>query len=275
MSGGWLDEWPLIMPTVQRFTQELMWLQRTIDAYPSLKNTEIQINEWGVVSNYERNVSDYPILDIRNSEYSALFMAKLVDSIFELKAKYNLKLNILLYWGFCGEDHFNNIFNGNRSITTAHHILKPIGTMFDILSLLSENIVHTKGLKPGGDSGCLAAANEHSVEALVYKFTEYDVEGKGESESFSLSFKDLEDGRYYVQYYLMDKIINNSFRLWENMGRKKNLTDFEKERIKNMGELTVSYSDVVNVKNSEAQIELILNAQSLVLVRLIKQMNET
>lgn len=35
MSGGWLNEYPLIMPSVQRFTQELMWVKRMIDVFLS------------------------------------------------------------------------------------------------------------------------------------------------------------------------------------------------------------------------------------------------
>ena len=45
MSGGWLKEYPLVMPTVQRFVQELLWVQRAINTYTSLKGTEFLLNE--------------------------------------------------------------------------------------------------------------------------------------------------------------------------------------------------------------------------------------
>jgi len=188
ISGGWLNEYPLIMPTVQRFTQELMWLSRTIGAYPSLRHVEIQLNEWGVVSNYERDAASYPVLHLRNSEYSAVFMAKLVDCIYELREKYQLPLSLMLYWGFCGEDHFNLLFNGNRSLTTAYHIIKPIGTLHEMLAMMGDQLLCTEGLRPGGAGGCFAARGSDSVDVMLYRCDENDLEGEGPDEDFALEF---------------------------------------------------------------------------------------
>lgn len=101
MSGAWLTEYPLVMPTVQRFIQELLWVQRAINTYPSLKGKEFLLNEWGVISNYERSSKEYPPLEVRNSEFSALFAVKLVDCVQELRKKFDLPLKMMLYWGIC------------------------------------------------------------------------------------------------------------------------------------------------------------------------------
>ena len=267
MSGGWLSEWPVIMPTVQRFTQELMWLQRSIEAFPSLRNTEIHLNEWGVVSNYERTVKDYPVLDLRNSEYSALFMVKLVDTIFTLKDKYKLPLSLMLYWGFCGEDHFTELFNGNRSITTAHHILKPIGTAYEMLSLLGDSILKTEGLNAGSDSGLLAAKGKDSTDLLVYRFTEYDLNGEGECECFNIEVKDLPDGEYKLDYYIMDRENNNSFRTYERL-KNKELSEADIEEIRSAGDLKVSKTIKSVCENGTLNLNVTLPAQSMVLIKI-------
>jgi len=268
MSGGWLNEWPVIMPTVQRFTQELMWLQRTIEAYPSLKNTEVHLNEWGVVSNYERTSKDYPILDIRNSEYSALFMLKLIDCIFTLRRKYGLNLTLMLYWGFCGEDHFSEIFNGNRSITTAHHILKPIGTLYEMLNLLGDDLIEVKGIEPGSDCGCLASKSGNKLCAAVYKYNEYDIENEGASETFNITFENLENGRYEISLYTMDNEENNSFRLWEKLGRKNELSKNEAELIRNKGDFKLSDSFEADAESQSLTLNLEIKAQSLTFIKL-------
>ena len=44
MSGSWLDEYPLVMPSVQRFNQEILWLSRLIGSYPQLEGAEFHLH---------------------------------------------------------------------------------------------------------------------------------------------------------------------------------------------------------------------------------------
>lgn len=68
----------ILMSSVRRFTQELMCVKKIMkDIYHKLKNTEFLLNEWGVVSNYEKSSSEYPPLELRDSKYSSLFTVKL------------------------------------------------------------------------------------------------------------------------------------------------------------------------------------------------------
>ncbi len=221
MSGAdnWLGSYPLISPTVQRFSQDLMWVfERMVGRYPSLKNVEFHLNEWGVISNYDKSSSVFPPLEVRNSEYSALFMIKLADTILELRRSFNLNLTMMLYWGFAGEDFFGKMFNGNRSLTTKCNICKPIQTAHEFMSLLGSNFVETD-LKTGGDEGCIAAADENGAQALVYSFNEFDAERKLPDREYNVEFSGLADGKYTLKVYTMDDAHNNTFRLWERMGR--------------------------------------------------------
>ena len=74
LSGKWLNKTPYIQPQVQRFTLSILWLQRLLKLFPSLKGTAFHINEWGLSSNYFRTVKDYPDLVYRNSISSPLFL---------------------------------------------------------------------------------------------------------------------------------------------------------------------------------------------------------
>lgn len=268
MSGGWLNEYPLIIPTVQRFTQELMWLSRTIEAYPSLRNVEIQLNEWGVVSNYERDAHTYPVLHLRNSEYSALFMVKLVDCIYEMREKYHLPLSLMLYWGFCSEDHFDLLFNGNRSLTTAYHITKPIGTVHEMLATMGETLLKTRGLTPGGSCGCFATRDEECIDIMLYRFDENLLEADCSTESFDISLEGLTAGNYTADFYVMDQNNHNTFRLWQRMGSKELLALEEAEALHVEEDLKVIYSEVIT---ADQPLKVTLPSQSLVMIKVRQQ----
>jgi NAD(P)-dependent dehydrogenase (short-subunit alcohol dehydrogenase family) len=57
-----------------------------------------------------KTVKEFPELEIRNSEYSALFMLKLADTIIEIREKYGLNISMMLYWGFSNEDNLGLMF---------------------------------------------------------------------------------------------------------------------------------------------------------------------
>ena len=262
MSGGWLDEYPVIMPTVQRFSQELMWIKRMIDKYPSLESTEFLLNEWGVISNYERCVADYPPLEIRNSEYSALFMAKLVDSIIEIRDKYRFNISMLLYWGFAGEDFFSQMFNGNRSLTTKNNICKPIQTFHEMLSLLGDDFVRTDMI-PGGDQGIIASKSENSVSAMVYFFNEFDSKRQLPERNYNLDFCGLEDGRYNIKIYTIDEYHNNTYRMWQRMGCPADPNETQLSEIHRHQEVTCDSEFFCEVTSGRMNIKLNLPSVSL------------
>jgi len=128
LSGKWLNQEPHIQPQVQQFGRSVLWLQRLVKDFPSLKKTEFHINEWGLSSNYYRTVADYPDLVYRNSITSPLFLVKLVNALFQIEDNYNFPISMLLYWGFSWEADEDEFFVGKRELLTAGNTPKPIQT---------------------------------------------------------------------------------------------------------------------------------------------------
>ena len=215
MSGAWLDEWPLILPTVQRFDQQLLWIGRIIDVYPSLRDVPLHLNEWGVCSNYERTAAAYPPLEIRNSEYSALFFVKLTDCIRALRSRFGLRLELLLYWGFALEDDRGTAFAGNRDLMTAEHLPKPILSAYELLARMGEHALSVSGGNPGGETGLLAAAGESGVQLWAYDFDELDPDAEGPGAAGTVRVDGLQPGEYSVTYTRLDRTHHNTFRLWQ------------------------------------------------------------
>lgn len=269
MSGGWLDKYPLVMPTVQRFSQELAWMKRMINLYPRLKNTEFLLDEWGLISNYERSVSDLPMLELRNSEFSALFLTKLVDTVLEHRHRYAFNITMLLYWGFANEDFFGKLFNGNRSLTTKYNLCKPIQTAHEMLSLFGKNFVETNVIA-GGDDGVIATADENGAQALVYFFNEFDVERQFPPREYNVQFNGLVDGKYLLKLYTMDDTHNNTYRLWQRLGCPSNPTQEQLDMLYKEQDVSADVEKEVEVKDGIFNYSTTLSSVSMKLISLKK-----
>ena len=230
MSGSWLGEYPLVMPTVQRFCQEILWLSRMIQSYPSLKNVEFHLNEWGVCSHYEKTAREYPALEIRSSEFSACFFVKLADCLRQIGQCYGFAPAMMLYWGFCLEDCQGEIFAGHRDLMTAGHLPKPILTAFEMMARLGEKLLKTEGTKTGGPLGCIGAKNSEGIQILLYHFEEYQCYNQKAEGQIRLT--DLPEGSWRIRRILLDREHHNTYRLWQRMGSP------EKPDEKQLAELT-------------------------------------
>ncbi len=145
LSGGWLNGEPVIKPQVQRFSQSVLWLSRLMEKYESLKDVEFHLNEWGMSSNFQKTVADFPDLHYRNSEESALFLVKLVDCLYAIEDNYDFPTDMLLYWGGAWEAEKDEFFMGHRTLTTAGNIPKPIQTGYEMLAQLGVNRIEVDG----------------------------------------------------------------------------------------------------------------------------------
>jgi hypothetical protein len=178
---------------------------------------------------------------------------------------------MMLYWGFCNEDVNNTLFNGNRSLTTAHHICKPIQTAHEFLAMMGETALPVEGVKPGSDEGALAAKCGTDTQVLLYFFNEYDAERKLPPRSYRVNFQDLEKGTYKLAVYTMDDNHHNTYRLWQQMGAKEELSESESELIRQAQELTPDTEETVEIKDGNFSYETELSSVSMKLVTMTKQ----
>jgi xylan 1,4-beta-xylosidase len=267
MSGSWLASWPLVIPTVQHFVQDLLYIQRNILLYPSLKNTAFHLNEWGVCSHYERDSIKHPPLAIlRDSEFSALFFVKLVDSLLQLRCLYGMNIALLLYWGFCAEDSLGRPFNGNRSLTTAGHISKPVQTAHEMLSFMGDTFLPCGGIKTGSPLGVLAARGKGMYQALVYHLNELDVTEDNSEKKFltgSVTFSGLEPGSYRVEVIIMDSNNHNTYRLWRSMGSPRNIEAMDIPALRECGDLKPAWKFDASVPEGTLPLPVNLASQSM------------
>ena len=262
MSGGWLDQWPLITPSVQRFIQQLMWLKRMIDVYPCLDGVPVHLNEWGVSSNYEKTADKFPPLEFRNSEYSPLFMIKLVDCIRKMRRVWNMPLELMLYWGFSMEDDQKTPFAGHRDLSTYPNIPKPILSAYELLARLGEDELFVEGAAPGASLGAMAGRSKNSVQAIIYNFNDQDFDAAGPCAQGSIAFTGLESGKYTVKLTRLDKEHHNTYRLWQ--------TGASEEEIRQAVQLTPDEEFELESKEGSIKTQVAIPAHGLCLIELQK-----
>jgi hypothetical protein len=203
---------------------------------------------------------------LRDSEFSALFFVKLVDSLLRLRYSYSMNIDMLLYWGFCAEDSLGRPFNGNRSLTTASHIVKPIQTAHEMLAFMGDTFLSCDGINTGGSLGALAARGDGRYQALVYHLNELEaVENRPEriSRTGSVSFTGLEPGMYRIEAAVMDNNNHNTYRLWQSMGSPRNIETMDVQALRECGTIKPAWQFDTVVPEGTLSLPVNLEEQSM------------
>ena len=261
LSGKWLNQTPHIQPQVQRFTLSVLWLQRLLKLFPSLKGTAFHLNEWGMSSNYYRTVKDYPDLTYRNSISSPLFLFKLVNSMFEIEDNYNFPTSLLLYWGFSWEADEDEFFVGKRELLTAGNIPKPIQTGFEMMALLKENRLKVIKAKKDSRFGLIATKSEKETVLLIYNYEESESEKITGNDKIKIELNGLKKSTsYQIKTIILDNENNNTFQKWIELGSPKSSKSINLSPLKNAGNLT--FNKIVNLESdNKGQISFDLPIQ--------------
>jgi len=272
LSGKWLNTEPHIQPQVQRFSQSVLWLQRLLRDFPELKDTEFHINEWGLSSNYARTVKDHPDLKYRNSRESALFLVKLVNSLFQIEDNYQFPISLLLYWGFSWEADEDEFFAGKRELTTAGNIPKPIQTGFEMLAKLGEQRLHVERSAKDNRLGMLATRSEGDSIALIAYNYEEDDQHKDKGERLVVDIMGLEANTGYdLTKTSLDQTNNNTYTTWEKMGRPPASRKIDLGPMEQAGKLRPTGQQAFRTNSKgAAQIELTLEPLSMKLIQISK-----
>ncbi len=275
LSGKWLNTEPHIRPRVQRFTQSVLWLQRLLSDFPDLKGTEFHINEWGLSSNYARTVKKHPDLVYRNTSESALFLVKLVNSLFQIEDNYQFPIALLLYWGFSWEADEDEFFAGKRELTTAGHIPKPIQTGFEMLAKLGGERLLVERQAKDSRLGILATrSGDDSISLIAYNYEEAD-QDTDIDDSVYLDILGLKANTgYTLMETCMDQTNNNTYTTWEKMGRPPTSRNIDLGPMESAGNLEPTGQRSFRTDNQgSAGLNFMLNRHSMMLMQITESNN--
>ncbi len=267
LSGSWLNRKPHIPPRVVTFTRSLLWIQRLLRTFPELKGVEFHLNEWGLSSHFSKTVAQYPELEFRNDETSALFLVKLVDCLYALHDNYDFTVSLLGYWGFAWEAELGEFFRGNRTLTTAGNVPKPIQTAFELLARLGSERLAVGGPRPGGRYGVLATRSRTGrLQLLVYNYAESD-DDLARTDLVTVTLRHLRSTpRVSFNVYVLDRKHLNTYRAWQAQGEPKTVGEADVNALLRATQLRPGYRISAPIRDGEATLELFLPRHSLVLL---------
>ncbi|NQU53757.1 MAG: hypothetical protein HQ522_14605 [Bacteroidetes bacterium] len=269
LSGGWLNGEPVIKPQVQRFSQSVLWVSRLLEKYETLKGVEFHINEWGMSSNFQKTVADFPDLHYRNSEESPLFLAKMVDCLYAIEDNYDFPTSMLLYWGGAWEAEKDGFFLGNRGLTTAGNIPKPIQTGYEMLAQLGEARIDVSGSRIGRRYGVLATKSSNKeVQLIVYNYNETD-DDLSIYDDVEIKISGMAKGNCSIEEYSLDRKNNNTYREWQKQGSPKTSKDADLKSLQKAADLSVTKSSKVKTEDGEIGLKIKLPRHSMKLIKII------
>ena len=230
MSADETRNFPLVFPYVGdlvRWVEEYWAYART---FPRILEVPFHLNEWGLIGRYAWGTRHFRAMELRDTEYAGLFLAKLVTGLValehwrpELGPERGKTPDLILYWGFAYEAS-RGTFLGNRSVLTAGPVLKPIWAVYEMLARLGDERLDLGGAGAGDRVAGLATRDaDGSLRILLYHFAE-GPEPAGAAEEVRVRL----DGHGALRpdeasWYLLDREHGNTFRAWEAMGRPPRL----------------------------------------------------
>ena len=230
MSADEARNFPLVFPYVGdlvRWVEEYWAYART---FPRLLEVPYHLNEWGLIGRYAWGTRHFRAMELRDTEYAGLFLAKLVTGLValehwrpELGPERGKTPDLILYWGFAYEAS-RGTFLGNRSVLTAGPVLKPIWAVYEMLARLGDERLDLGGAGAGDRVAGLATRDAGgSLRILLYHFVE-GPEPACSAEEVRVRL----DGHGALRpdeasWCLLDREHGNTFRAWEAMGRPPRL----------------------------------------------------
>ncbi|NQU52306.1 MAG: hypothetical protein HQ522_07175 [Bacteroidetes bacterium] len=196
-------------------------------------------------SNYYRLVKDYPDLKYRNNQESALFLVKLVNSLYQIEDNYKFPTTILGYWGFVWEADEDEFFVGKRELTTAGDIPKPIQTGFEMLAKLKENRIEIIRSKKDNQFGILATKSKLEEIVLIAYNYEEDEKDLDRSDDLQVELKGLKaNATYNLVETSLDQTNNNTFAAWEKIGSPANSKNVDLLTLQKAAELSPTHKNI-------------------------------
>lgn len=283
VSGNTLLYNPALVPRPQTVAMASYWLYELMKVFPGAREKEFHLNEWGMISHYEKTAYDFPPLEIRNTEFFPLFMIKLVHILFTLSDhRGNWLPKILLLWAGAVEPYYaavpeykervykgrSGLFAGNRSLVTLYNLAKPILRGFELMTGLGSERLAVEGAACGECVSALATHGNGAVQVLLYHFDETP-EGERPPAQVQLAINELSvDGPAELVVTRLDRHHANTYRAWSALGRPEELDDERLDLVREAGMLRPEPALPIEVRNGRAEIEIEVPCQGAALLTL-------
>ena len=216
------------------------------------EDKEILMDEWGVCTSGFRNMSEFPVLEFRETEVFPAYYVKTISEF--IKRDYRIsKMFICL----SGQHEMQTDFTGFRGFFTLNFIKKPIYNVYVMASRLHEGLLSFEC--ENNNLHIIPTKDENGNYAVLLSYSGEFFEEDIETLNENLSFEEELVGKT-VTVYRIDKETTNPYRVYQRLG----LTDLSTDDImmlRREGEMKPVYTGTLN-----GDLELTLTPNSTYLI---------
>ena len=210
------------------------------------------MDEWGVCTSGFRNMSEFPVLEFRETEVFAAYYVKTISEF--IKKDYRIsKMFICL----SGQHEMQTDFTGFRGFFTLNFIKKPIYNAYVLASKLHEGLLP---FECENDSlHVIPTKDENGSYSVLLSYSGEYFEEDIETLKEKISFEEELVGKT-VRVFRIDKETTNPYRVYQRLG----LSDLSAEDIamlRREGEMNPIYTGKL-----EGDAELTIGANSTYLI---------
>jgi len=254
---------------------------RVVASYPEWKNTPIILGESdpegcaackGAQNGY------------RNGPLYGVSVAEATARAEELAQRNGVRLQGAVTWAFEFEDQpvfagFRELATGGKAEGVSYLVDKPVLNVFRMLGMLGGQMlpVTSSGALPideilresvreRADVNAVATRVERHIDVMLWNYHDDDVAVP--ADSVSLVVSGLRAGKVRVQRFLVDAKHSNAYAAWQRMGSPEQPTAQQFVELQRVGELERLEESAVATQGGRATLNLKLERQGVMLVRL-------
>jgi xylan 1,4-beta-xylosidase len=252
---------------------------KIVASFSEWQNTPIILGESDPEGCAACTARTHPQNGYRNGAQFASYTAEVLNSIYDLSRREEIKFAGAVTWSFEFEDQ--PYFEGYRELTT-NGLDKPVLNSFRMFGLLgservraessaaiSTDIILRDGVRGRPDINAIATRKDHEVEILIWNYHDADLSVDPAKIDLSVSGLPANLSKAQLEHFRIDSDHSNAFTAWKEMGSPQAPTPREYERLENAGQLQLLGSPVfLPIEQGALQLQFTLPRQGLSLLRI-------
>jgi xylan 1,4-beta-xylosidase len=211
-----------LAPSVSYMVNLMTKLTDIRDEFPSLLNTPIHVEEWGLAGAGTTGVKEKPHADIRNSHYSSAFLSSMVGRILSHDL-YNKRLIESLTFCASGYERIpEHDFMGYRTLHTRSGFYKPLLNGYRLLGMLAPNLAILDPID-NHDISAVASFDKDRITVMVVNFQQDKLDSKGSMYPIDLQINTIwgKSREVTIKHWRIDEQHSNSYTAFKELGSPK------------------------------------------------------
>lgn len=241
------------------------------DKYPELRNIPIHVEEWGEASGGTTGVDKKPTADIRNSQYSAAFLAAWVERHVRMQQENDRKIEGFTFCSSGYETLATHDFMGYRTLHTRNGFQKPILNAYRMLDKLDSELV---SVDTSADKyiTSFATRDNDKISILVINYQHEHPFNDGQTRLVSLHVAppwDLPEN-IIVNHWRIDNKHSNAYTVFKELGSPEIPNPMEIDLIKGKMGLEMLEPPQQIKKAQKINLKFYLPCNSVSLIEIFK-----